>query len=172
MKDLMFDLETLSLLPNAAIFQIGACYFDRHSGEIFESFLCNVDIQTTFNLGFKAHADTIYWWLNRSEKARKGLVKDRIPIESAIESFISFTLGTETIWCHKDFDYPILRNYFDVLKPSVQIDYRRIYDIRTLTGLAKFDHRKLLREGIHHDALDDCIHQAKYCATCINLLGL
>jgi len=38
MKDVMLDVETLGTKSTAAIIQIGACYFDRETGEIGDKF--------------------------------------------------------------------------------------------------------------------------------------
>ncbi len=43
MRDCMIDFETLGTGPDAAIIQVGACYFDRVTGEIGATFKRNFD---------------------------------------------------------------------------------------------------------------------------------
>ena len=55
------------------------------------------------------------------------------------------------------------------LKPS--FSYRAARDIRTLQSLVPKT-EKLKREGIHHDALDDCIYQIQYCDLALKQLNI
>ena len=46
MKDLMVDIETLGVSHDSVITQIGACYFDRNTGEIGAKFIANIDLSS------------------------------------------------------------------------------------------------------------------------------
>jgi hypothetical protein len=46
--------------------------------------------------------------------------------------------------------------------------YKIGLDLRTLVYLAGTNVRNHIREGTHHDALEDCKHQVKYCVEALN----
>jgi len=43
-KDIMLDIETMGIRPTSAIVQLGACYFDRITGEIGDKFFMRTDL--------------------------------------------------------------------------------------------------------------------------------
>lgn len=162
MKDVMLDLETLGTRHSALILQIGACRFDRMTGEIGETFLRNVkagDLHDKFTTDY----ETIQWWMGQSQDARLSLAADRTdPLKEALIDLASFLWGDDVlIWSHATFDMPILQNAFEVAGVRWPIPFRNARDLRTLVDLAKYTAR-LERGGTHHNALDDAKFQAAY----------
>lgn len=173
MKDVMIDLETLGVSTNAPIIQIGACYFDRFTGEIGKIFKVNVNLKSAVKSGAVIDPDTVCWWLQQSDEARKSiLAAPNVDIFNAIEQLNTFLSGCKNIWSHATFDFVIIQETYRRLgiKPSFQ--YKAARDIRTLNDLSKGltqkeDH---VRDGVHHDALEDAKFQVKYCVAALKCL--
>lgn len=167
MKDVMLDLETFGTGKDACICQIGACYFNRQTAEIGKTFKVNIDARTSVKAGAVIDADTVYWWLSQSPEAVKSITEGPLQdIRLAILDLNLFMIDAKYVWSHSTFDFVILSNVFKQLDIRPNFRYTSSRDIRTLTdlsGLNKNDYKKLVREGVHHDALDDCKFQVKYC---------
>lgn len=176
MKDVMLDFETLGTGKDACVIQVGACYFDRKTGEIGKCFKENIDARTAVSSGAVIDADTVYWWLAQSPAAVTSITTGPLRnITNVFNELNVFLSQAEAIWSHATFDYTILQatNRRLDIKPTYQ-GYRSARDIRTLIDLAKLDIKsgEFVREGTYHDALDDCRFQVKYCVAALNKLGV
>jgi exodeoxyribonuclease VIII len=164
MEHITFDLETLGNTANAPIVQIGAVKF-KEDGTITDTFVRTINLDSLKGLGFIMDFNTVGWWLNQSDAAIKsvfGYNLDQVSLSKALFEFHQWIGKTAdyNYWSHATFDPPILVNNYKALKKDCPIPFRLHRDIRTLTLLAGGIDVK--REGIHHNALDDCIYQAKY----------
>jgi hypothetical protein len=169
-KDLMLDIETLDTIKSGIILQIGACYFNRYSGEILEKFSTNIDIKSSLERGFTVGADTIKFWMSQGEEARKSVFEGEAQhVFDAMNDFNKFASSAKAIWSHATFDFVMIMHHFETLKIPTTFHYRTARDIRTLVDLAdiKFTEKEP-RKGVHHNALDDCIYQVQYCVQCFN----
>lgn len=166
MKDVMIDIETMGVRSTSMIVQIGACYFDRETGEVGRTFKTNIQHNTD---DFTIDWSTISWWLEREETARQSILGDAVSIEEAVVTLRDFLEDATYIWSHATFDIPILLNAFDKCNEKFPIHYTKMRDIRTLVDI-KNDNKKstIPREGTHHDALDDCKYQVAYCVEALN----
>lgn len=163
----MVDLETLDTDANACIIQIGACFFDRHTGEIGETFEFNVDAKSPGN--GTLNADTVYWWLSQSKEAQNSvLAEPKVSLERMLNEFNDFAQGAKCIWSHATFDYVIIMQAFKRLGIKTKFRYTVARDIRTLVDLSHITFSKTPREGLHHNGLADAKHQVKYCVAAIN----
>ena len=172
MKDVMLDLETFSLSSNAVIVQIGACYFDRFTGEIGEKFFEKIDPQSCVDAGFEMDVPTILWWMQQDETARQGIMDgDSFFVSPVLIDLKHFLRDIETIWSHATFDFVILTNYFHKFGIRTSFDYHAARDLRTLCDLADIDPKDFKRDDLtKHDALSDCIFQVGYATACFNRL--
>lgn len=166
MTDLMVDIESLGSKKNSSICQIGACYFDRNTGEIGNTFKVNIDPIDAEKYGCELDASTVLWWLSQSDAARNSILADpKLPVIEAMKSFLKFIEPAKTIWSHATFDFVMLNE--TCIKLGIgRMPFRKARDIRTLVDLGKVTIKKVEREGTHHDALDDAIFQVKYCVQC------
>ncbi len=163
----MIDLETLGTRSDAAIIQIGACYFDRVTGEIGKQFYINVG---KFDDRFTVDYGTIAWWLQQSQEARESVTNlPNASIEEAMHYLAEFLKGADCLWAHATFDLPIIQHAFDVFHIKNPVHFRGMRDIRTLMDIS--DHKsETPREGVHHTALDDAMFQVVYCVEALNQL--
>lgn len=169
MKDVMLDIETIGVRPTSAIVQIGACYFDRETGQIGETFTVNIDPMDRHECGFTTDDSTIDWWKDQSKEAREAVFSNGVTYREALDKFADFLQRGEYMWSHATFDAPIVCNAFVTLGIKLPIHYRGMRDIRTLIDLADH-HTGKVRGGIHHNALDDCRFQVGYVVEAINKL--
>ena len=166
MKHIMIDLETMSTAKNAAIVAIGAVEFDPATGELGETFYCNVDLGSCMEAGLDVEADTVMWWMSRSDKARARLQNDRVPLRGALADFTTFMTQVGgydevAIWGNgSDFDNAILQSAYRALDTQPPWNYRNNRDVRTILALAP-EATGGESHGVKHDALGDAVYQAK-----------
>jgi len=174
MKDVMLDFETLGNSKNAAVVQIGACYFDRHTGTVGKTFSVGVTPESAVKSGANMDASTVLWWLDQSKEAQDAVFKGpAIDINTAFYDLNQFLSGAKAIWSHATFDFVILQETMKRLSITPTYRYAAARDIRTLQDLANVGKEALIglhREGVHHNAIDDCIFQVKYCVLSLNKL--
>jgi len=169
-NDVMIDLETLGTDADSVITQIGACYFDRKTGEIGATMQLDLDWQDSINQGRKINADTLVWWMSQSEEARESFTKSKGKGESLHTSldllgqFIRFNGNKETkVWGNgSTFDISMLENAYASTKSNPPWKFWNVRDCRTVQEISTFNRSEIPREGTHHNALSDAIYQAKY----------
>lgn len=69
--EIMLDLEWMGKPPNAAIIAIGAVAICRDSLSVLGSINLPVSLASSIAAGCKVDADTILWWMQQSDEARK-----------------------------------------------------------------------------------------------------
>lgn len=187
---LMVDLETMSTRAEAAIVSIGACMFDMHAGpeqEIAEHnrFLRRISLESNQAAGRHLDANTVIWWLQQSDEARRGLTDGAITnLKIAlIELRMWFQHDTDcrpaTCWANSpEFDISILRSANEAVGETWPVFFSLNRDVRTCGELAYPDARerkavmKACRDatGEHHRADADAVAQALFVAHCIEAL--
>lgn len=167
MKNLMLDIETLGYRKNACIIQIGACYFDPQTGDILDSFSRNIDARSSTG---EIDADTVYFWLNQSRDAINLVTEAPLYTEKdALDDFRRFAHKAEQIWSHATFDFVIIQEA--LMRHRIpRFNYKLARDIRTLVDLSGVNLKDFQRLGTHHNALDDCLYQVKYCHHALKVL--
>lgn len=172
MKHVMLDFETLGNGKNACVVQVGACYFDSTTGEVKETFKRNIDARSSVKNGGEFDADTVYWWLSQSKEAIDSITAaPLVDIVAAMNDLNEFLSDAGAVWSHATFDFVILQETLKKLGIKPKFHYRVARDLRTLVSLARVVSIKTFaREGTHHDALEDCKFQVKYCVAALNQL--
>lgn len=167
----MIDIETLGTRSTSAIVQIGACYFSRRTGQIGKTFSMNV-IRHDHYIDFTTDKSTLDWWNAQSSEAKEAVFNNGKDIEKVLKE-LSFFLKNKAkyLWSHATFDIPIICHAYDICGMKIPVHYRQMRDIRTLLDLAGIGHSNLKREGIHHNALDDCKFQVQYCVEAFKALS-
>ena len=160
----MFDLETLDNRASAAIASLGACLFDPRSDWIGSTLHMHIDLPSQRNYQRTLGADTVLWWLQQDDDARRALVAgqqaDPADLIVVLEAFEAFIPPDAEIWCNGgSFDFAILGSAYDQFNWPRPWQFYNERDLRTLKGLNKG--LRLDRQGTHHNALDDAIHQSR-----------
>jgi exodeoxyribonuclease VIII len=160
----MVDLETLDQIPTAHILSIGACAFNE-DGEILDKFYYVIDAKSCMHRGLSISADTLAWWENQSEEARKVLAEANSP--TAVDICMTLALFSEWfkknnidyLWCHgASFDEPILSYAYHQCDLEVPWKFWNVRCTRTVFDMFGL---KIDRSGTYHNALDDAISQTK-----------
>ncbi len=174
MRDLSIDIETLGTKSYSCIISIGAAFFDPSNGEVGETFYREIDIDSAKELGLVTDPSTLAWWEKQSEEARSiFLAKDRPKITDVLQEFSDWVKGhcdpkKVRPWGNgAGFDVNLVQDAFHIAGVETPWMFWNIRDIRTVVAMCKpaVDITKMVtREGTHHNALDDAIHQAKFTA--------
>lgn len=167
MKDLMLDIETLGTSPGAVITQIGACYFDRETGEVADVFIENIDIADSLKHGFTIDGDTLTWWFTQDKRT---FLKNTKLLKDVLHDFNMHAVFAKQVWCHATFDLPIITHAMKKMGIKPSFHYTAARDIRTLFDLSggkKVD----TKNKKTHDALEDCFHQVEYCVEYLRMIN-
>lgn len=167
MKDLMLDLETLGTDYESVITQIGACYFDRYSGEVGEQFKANINIEDCLRYGLKVDEGAIRFWFNQKNKS---FLENTVPLKWALEEYRAFSKKAKYVWSHATFDFSMLLSVCAKLGIRPVNHYVTTRDIRTLVELADTTKDDDTPHEDAHDALADCLFQVQYCVKAFKIL--
>ena len=172
----MLDFETLGVGPNKCVCQVGACYFDKSTGQIGQTLKINIDAASHQKYGARLDAATVYWWLAQSDQARQSILGNAsesgglTDVKVAFTQLNEFLKDAKRVWSHATFDFVTLMDTFTQLGIKPTVSYKAGLDLRTLVYLANVSTKKIQRDGVHHDALDDCFHQVKYAVWALNTI--
>lgn len=162
-KHWMLDIESLSTNNNGLVLSIGICNLadlnlrDIYYPGIVEQLLNGADV----------NQDTIKWWNMQDEDALDDIKNpDRcqlVTVRDRIKYLLETDIKDNYIWAKPpQFDLTILGSMFTNAGLSLPWHWRNIIDVRTF--FLAFNTKKgpkLADKGIHHNALDDAIYQAK-----------
>jgi inhibitor of KinA sporulation pathway (predicted exonuclease) len=170
--DYSFDLETLGTGRNSYILSIGCAKFDIETGDVLDTFYSKTRCGDEFKIDFK----TVQFWMKQDDEVKKDLFnkEDNNEIHWVLNSLRNWLEDGCIVWGNgSTFDISLLEDAYKLCKEllgyKVEIPwhYRNIRDVRTVVDLASiggFKKKHVEREGIHHNALDDAIYQAKLVA--------
>lgn len=169
MKDVMLDLETLGVRPNAAVFAIGAVKFG--GGCLGDEFYARIDVEDAVRAGLVMDVSTVRWWMRQGEEAR-GELESGEPLCVVLVRFAEW-LGTDArVWGNgANFDQVILREAYRAAEIVCPLDPFLDRCYRTLKNLRR-DVRKPSLQGTAHNALDDAKAQAVHAMLLWSALGL
>lgn len=196
-KHYMLDIETLSTKPNAVVLSIGAVEFNPETGDIIREFYQELDVQDQPD----RHIDisTIQWWADRCKENESNLdllAKPKLQrlstlmVLGMLDDFIndkpdSFLLYNKpkfielerdefkvAVWaCDPDFDVAILNNLYESVNIRCPWRYNEPKSVRTIRLLAEMKGITLPKAKASHNALEDCIRQAKEVSTFIKKIS-
>ena len=162
------DLETLGTRYNAAVISVGVQQFDPNSGKLGATFYKEIDFDSAIRAG-KPTGDTIRWWMTQGEKARRIFAKspEKVSVAQALDELATWMrgmAGAPKVWGNgAGFDITILEHAYDngCVGLREPWHFTNIRDMRTIVDAAGEAIKWPEREGVHHNALDDAIYQAK-----------
>jgi len=169
MKHIMIDIETLGTQSNSVITEIAAVIFDIETGKTGSSIHLFVDPQSCVDIGLKANMDTIMWWMEQDDSARKNFATpDKMRIESALSrlsAWIKVYCEDEVIpWGNSArFDLGLLSDAYNAVNRDIPWKFWNERCLRTLVSFKPSVKDFTSFTGTRHNAIDDCKHQIKYC---------
>jgi len=180
--DVMLDLETFDSKPTGAIVKISAVPFNIKTGKIFDSdiFDVSISLDSCIKAGLTVSENTIYWWLNQNDEARKYLMNERksnVSLTTALSNFLIWfsnikninSIDNLYIWGNgAAFDLAMLSNAFRTIGLNPPYKPSEEQDVRTVVRRDPSIKKNMLFEGIRHNPEHDCKHQIKYVCRTIN----
>jgi len=167
LRHLMVDIETMGTNPGCALLSIGAVEFDIETGATGREFYAPISLQSNSIIGLEYDADTILWWMNQSDDARKLIfsIDDKITVNEALINFRFFLNTIEySLWGNSvRFDLGILAEAYNRAHIKIPWNTKKEMDVRTLVAFNPELKQNQKFEGILHNPIDDCKHQIKYC---------
>ena len=175
MDHVSIDLETLGKNPQAMITAIGAVKFDPHTGSLGDTFYRVIDLEASVGGGLM-DVSTVLWWMKQDQAARNHLIDpevERVPLPQALVE-LSEWLGMNDdlpedqqypdvhLWQRGDKDAQWLTSAYEGMGLKLPFPYWAVSDQRTLCRWVPVP-GETMREGTHHNALED----AKFQAECI-----
>lgn len=165
---LMIDLETASIDPQAQILAIGAVAFSFDDFEIKDTFYAAVD-QLSYPDGAKISTQTLWWWLRQPWDARKALFEQANTLDQAL---IELTMWAgefqpcDGVWANSPrFDLQILGNAYWLVGGSPFWSYWQERDVRAIKALHQWLDEPVdlgdFEEGLSHRADHDALAQAR-----------
>ena len=172
MNHIMMDIETLDTKQSAVVLSIGAVVFDPHSKELGEKFYVEFthDLTAQQRVGRTVSTDTVVWWMQQGAAAKQIFADPspegvrRVPTAQGLAEFASFVArngGKEVeLWGNgSDFDNVIVGSLYDSFGMAKPWSYGKNRCYRTMKR-AFGENVPLVRQGVHHNGLDDAITQA------------
>lgn len=179
MKHIMVDIETLSTAVNAAVLSIGAVEFDPMSGKIEREFYRELDLSAQKNRHIDA--STVQWWVKQCLVNTDNIAFLTKPdSHKNILTFVLFELGSFiagngdnyvereegykkiAVWaCDPDFDLAILADLYKEHNLPMPWKYSETKSVRTVRMLTQIAGMEIPVHEADHNALNDCIRQAK-----------
>lgn len=170
MSDVMIDLETLGTTPGSVILSIGAVAFDGLRG-VSDALRFHrvVSLRSSLSLNGRVDAGTLDWWRRQKPEAQAVIwaaMAGGEPLPQVMTDFAAWLASfcdpnRVKVWGNgAGFDNVLIAAA--CRQAGVPLPWNGFNDrcFRTLK-----DGRKDLeppREGVHHDALDDAVHQARW----------
>jgi hypothetical protein len=161
MKNVMLDIETFGTQPGSVIRSIGAATFDL-DGSVGATFYANIDDASALAAGLVIDPKTAEWWLQQPAAARRALLVNPIPFRDALRQFRDWywSQNAPFVWAQgANFDPPLLEAAYRAVGEEPPWRFYNVRDTRTVYDLFSFDTRDLVRMRVHHNALDDTLHQ-------------
>lgn len=140
-NSVMVDIESLDVKPGGVILSIGAVKFDPYSFNTFEelledSFQLRIKLSSSLSAGYNINADTLCWWMQQDDDARKSLfLDDEIaePIGTVLRAFVAYLKKTQCgeLWSNGHMDISMINVYAQGIFGADIIHYRKWCDMRT-----------------------------------------
>lgn len=184
--DVMIDLETLGTKPGCVVLSIGACSYNRFSGEIFETFYAEINRAASHQLGLESHSSTIDWWNKQGEEARMFIARtgtdESLHPSEACRLFSVWMenrksdMDIQGVWANDPtFDCAILSHVFSAVDIETPWPFRAERSCRTAVDIGLIlginPKKTLPFFGVPHHALDDAKHQAQYVSTILQVIN-
>lgn len=164
--DVMIDLETLNVSPNAAIISIGAVKFDIDGTRLEDQmFYASISVDSNTRANRSIDESTLMWWMQQSPEAQKVFTEPKCDLQDALENFTDwFNMAPygECVWSNgASFDIPMMIDAYAQLGQKTPWKFWDERCMRTLKNLPGMKAVKVAKNPNAHNALSDAIYQAE-----------
>ncbi len=172
---LMLDVETMDTAPTAVVLSVGLVLFNLYAPEMpMEEHYWVLDTAEQDINGRTRSPETQKWWAEQSPEARTVLTAKGEPVRDVVAQLMSIIRSEEIgdIWANgSDFDCVVCADLVKRYGFGWPFWKNRCYRTAKNIALPK-EYVKPKREGVHHNALDDALHQARDLQARVKALGL
>lgn len=174
-NQVMLDLETMGKRPTAPIVYVGAVAFNLEHRSVGPTFSTGVSLKSAVECGAIIEAETVIWWLQRSEEARKLICDGGTHLAVALSKFKGFCenlcpKADLKMWGNgSEFDNVILGESYERLGLVAPWEFWNNCSYRSKKQEAP--DLRIVHEGIHHSAVDDAMSQVKHLFKIYDHLG-
>ena len=187
MTDIMLDIETLGLKPGSIVVSVGACVFDRHTGEIGEKLYAPISVNSCEKAGLIMEPQTVIWWMGQEKEARDAWMIGARSLRQIAQEFYEWfriaeegeeipldgsRAGRAAIWAQGDMDFNVWGAAMESVAVAQPWAFWAQRDTRTVYDICGFDAKSVDRDGTYHNALDDARHQVKCLHAAMKSKGL
>ena len=154
----MLDIETFGQGPGSVIVSVGAVKFG--GGRILDEFCRRIDPASAVAAGLTMDVATVQWWLRQSDAARAEVSgAGGEELWTVLEKFGWWISADAEVWGNgSDFDNVLLAAAYRAVGMQEPWRWSKNRCYRTVKSL--YPEVEMMREGLHHQALDDARDQA------------
>lgn len=175
----MIDLETLDTCPEAVVLSVGVSLFDPNdpAKPPIQGYYAVLDKTTQIEQGRTTSPSTLDWWSKQSPESRTVLTAVQKPVTAVLKALAKKIDWSriEGVWGNgPSFDNAMMKSLYSQWDMDLPWAFYLDRDHRTIKALYEKRYGKLSfpREGTHHNALDDAMHQARELQYMIHHLGV
>ena len=153
MSEVMIDIETLGTKADSVVLSIGI--YGNLNGKEFSvhKFL---DAQEQIDKGRSITKSTLDFWMTQNDEARKIFSSKGESCRKALmevsELLMPYSSNLKPYGNGASFDITIMENIFNTFNVPIPWKFWNVRCYRTIKSLSSVE---LIREGVHHTALDD-----------------
>lgn len=161
---LMIDIETLGTAAKSVVLAIGAYGKDKLGNE-FKHYV-RIDTDSQLAKGRKIDASTMKWWMTQNPNAKTIFDEKEDDTYASLTHFFheiegSFHMDEMTVFGNgANFDITIIEDLLSDFDVKVPWKFWNIRCYRTIKNMRP--QIKMLRQGVHHNALDDAKSQFEH----------
>ena len=171
-SDVMIDIETLSVFPDATILSISAVSFDPFDIDPDIANYPTLDLLISLD-GQEQRSiqdETVNWWARQSSEVQAKIFSDsgRVSMPAALEELTKFVWNKNRIWAQGvTLDITVLAHAYQQVAMPVPWPYHIVRDSRTLLDLTDVE-----QDAVTHDSLLDAFRQVTGVQQAIARLGV
>jgi len=159
MNNIMIKVETLGTEYDSVILSIAAVKFSFDEDD-FEIFSVNCDPASSTELGLKIDPKTSSWWKIKNRENLLPLIKNRIPIQDALQQLTNFTGRNCTWWSNfMKFHFSVLENSYNAVNLNEPWNIRQLRDCNTIFQVLDIDIKSFPKVTGTNCAVSDCLTQ-------------
>lgn len=162
-EHLSIDIETLGTRPGSIVLSVGLVPFTLNEPVNPENAeYWRISLVDSLIVGLQADRDTLDWWAKQTTEARAALEQGEVRTLASTGYRLEHVLATHCtekclVWMKgPSFDGVLLTAALEVAGRKVPWKYWQERDVRTICDGV----HEPKREGTHHNAADDAVHQA------------